>query len=154
MNQQETRELLSQEAAAELGAHAPGACVVLSLTKKYAVPTSVHASNVRSMMKPGDLSALCCQGVVSREPLVGGEEMCLVESLALLLGFYNNGFDEAGFPILVAAYGKLQPVCSWRVTIGPTVGATVMRGACHYSDVVLYIVSQQEHKPLVAPETT
>ncbi len=138
-------ELITPEEAAKLGAHAPSASVMLTLSKTFSVPANIHASNVRSMRRDGSTN-LFCQGVVSSIPLVYGEEMVFVESAALLLGFYNNGFDEAGAPILVAAYGKPVFLRGHNVTIGPDTSATVCCSVFHYEDMILYVTCDVDPK--------
>jgi hypothetical protein len=138
-------DLITPEAAAEQGAHAPAVAVVLLLTKIGATPTTVHASNVRSARRDGEV--VLCGGVVLREPVVFGEGMILTESAAPLLGFYNGGYDESHAPILCAAYGRPVLIKSMKVTVGQTFKPYVNSvPAIHYEGLNLSIVSESVPK--------
>jgi hypothetical protein len=142
-------ELITPEEAAVLDAHAPPVALMLSLGSVFSVPPNIHASNVRTMREgviDGTISHLCCDGVVTREPLVSGQKLVLVESIATLLGFYNNGVDADGAPIIVAAYGKPFLHRAFDVTVGPAMPPISYTSSLHYETVVLHVVSMRRPK--------
>lgn len=133
-----TKDLITPEDAAKLGARDPKVALILAVAETFHVPSSVFGSNVRSAHNDRDV-VFVCDGVVMAEPLVGGKAMVLIEALAPLLGFYNA---EPG--VLCAAYGKPVLHRAWNVVVGSTIRPIVSSANTIYYEAVVFHV-QSEH---------
>jgi hypothetical protein len=131
-------DLVSPEEADKQGAQAPPVALVLSLMEKFHVPSSVHCSNVRSFRKENQM--FICDKVVVNKPLSFGQELVLVQSTAVLSGFYNPAPE-----ILCAAYSVPVLDKAWRVTVGVTIDPYVASpSVIHYGGLVLHLISEIE----------
>lgn len=141
MNHQGTDrpKLIAVDEAAKFGARSAPFAMVISLSKDYHLPGTVHSSNVRAARR--DQSIFMLDGVVLRAPIVFCDRLILVESTAPLIGFYN-----AELGALCAAYGSPILHRAWDVTVAATFRPYVnSTPAIVYETVTLNVLG--EHTP-------